>query len=78
MSRVEGVNDNITDNTATQPFMVLAKPSTEAIDPAATEHQGQKAQTLAPGTNPRDTRWPRWPKAWPDDSLPSRSEKAGQ
>lgn len=78
MSRVEGFNNNVTDITATQPFVALAKPSREATDPAATEHQGQRAQSPAPGTNPRDTRWPRWPKAWPDDSLPSRSERAGQ
>jgi len=78
MSRVEGFNDSVTDNAAPQPFMALAKPSREATDPAATEHQGQRAQSPAPGTNPRDTRWPQWPKAWPDDSLPSRSGRAGQ
>lgn len=76
MSRAEGFNLNVTDNAASQPFVALAKPSEEATDPAATDHQGrQKAQSPTPGTNPRDTRWP---KAWSDDSLPERSGKAGQ
>jgi hypothetical protein len=80
MSRVEGFNDNdnVTDSRTTQPFRVLAKPSREATELAATEHQGQRAQSPASGIDPRDRRWPRWPKAWPDDSLPSRSGGAGK
>lgn len=82
MSRVEGFNDNVTDITATQPFMAPARPSREATDPAETEHhpttvRGQTAQSPAPGTNRKDTPWPSWPRAWPDDSLPSRSGGAG-
>ena len=45
--------------------------------PAATPAQGQRdpavaedaiAQPPALAVNPRDTRWPRWPSAWPDGS----------
>jgi len=65
MSRVEGFNNNVTDDTATQPCMALAKPFREAPEPAATEHQSQQAQSPESVTNPRGSRWPRWPKAWP-------------
>jgi len=78
MTRAEGFNDDVSDVMANQQFMALAKPSKKTTDPAATEHQGQDPQRPAPGANPRATTWPRWPKAWPDDSLPSRSGEPGQ
>jgi len=78
MSRAEGFNDDVSDIMANQRFIALAKPSKETTDPAATEQQDQKPQRPATGANPRATAWPRWPKAWPDDSLPSRSGEPGQ
>jgi hypothetical protein len=78
MSQVEAFNDNVTEITATQPFMALTKPPKRATDPVAAELEKEGTQTPAPGGNPRDSRWPRWPTAWPDGSRQSRSRQADQ
>jgi hypothetical protein len=77
MSQVDGVNDIVTDITATQPFIAVTDPPKEATNPAPAEQEGEGARAQMPGASTRD-RWPRWPAAWPDSSLPSRSGRAGQ
>jgi hypothetical protein len=74
MSQVDGFNDNVTDITATRPFMALTKPAKGTGNPAAAVHEYEGTQTPAPGANPRVTRWPRWPTAWPDGSRQSSGD----
>jgi hypothetical protein len=78
MNEIEGVNDIVTDITATQPFTALVDPSKDATNPAPAEQEGEGARTQSPRANARDTSWPRWPAAWPDGSLTSRSARAGR
>jgi hypothetical protein len=78
VSQVEGFNDNDNDNdndmdmdiAVTGPLVPAATRPKGAGDPAAAEGPG--AQGPALGANRRDSRWPRWPTAWPDGSLRSR------
>jgi hypothetical protein len=70
MSQVEGFNDNDKDTVVTRPLMPTASPPKGAGDSAAIEDGGAQSPALA--VNPRGTRWPRWPTAWPDGPLRSR------
>jgi hypothetical protein len=78
MRQIEGfdANDNGTDITSTTSFLRMAcRPNAVAAPAAAVEeHQGLQSPPVA--RKPGDTDWPRWPAAWPDGSLPSRSTKA--
>ena len=78
MSQIEGVNDIVTDITATQPSIAATDPPKDATNPALSDQEVEGTRTQTPGANTRDTRWTRWPAAWPDGSLPSRSGRAGQ
>ena len=68
MSQAEGFNDNDNDMdiAVTRPSMPATIRPEEARDPAAAEGPG--AQGPARAANRRDSRWPRWPNAWPDGS----------
>jgi hypothetical protein len=74
MSQVEALSDNVTEIAAAPPSMAMAAPPTMAADPEATEHTAKETKTPktpAPANNIADSRWPRWPNAWPDGSRQS-------
>lgn len=73
MSQVEGFKDNVRDITAAQPFMALAEHPRMPADPTAPEHKREGTQTAAPHAKRGEALWPRWPKRWPDGSLPTIS-----
>ena len=70
MSQVVAFNDNVTEIAATQRPMSIAatRPPDRSADLAATENQAKEIKTAAPGVNTANSRWPRWPNAWPDGS----------
>jgi hypothetical protein len=78
MSQAKAFNNNITKVAATQPSVAVTRPPKRAADPAAAEHHEQGIKTPASGGDTADSRWPRWPNAWPDGSRQSRSRRAGQ
>jgi hypothetical protein len=73
MSQVEAFNDNVTEIAATQPSMAVTRARNRASDPTATERKAKEIKPPTSGINPADSRWPRWPNAWPDGSRQSRS-----
>jgi hypothetical protein len=68
MRQVEPVNDNVTDVAATQPSEAITRLSNKEADPAAAEREAEGSKTSASRGNTTDSRWPRWPNAWPDGS----------
>jgi len=71
MSQVEAVNDNVTEDAATQPSVVMTRPPGPADDPGAPKHGKEKGKTAASGGSKANSRWPLWPNAWPDGSRQS-------
>jgi hypothetical protein len=77
MSQVQGLDDGVADTRSTNSFMPTVIRPKAATEPAAAAHKDEGLQSPQAACTPRPTRWPRWPAAWPDGSLPSRSSKAG-
>jgi hypothetical protein len=77
MSQVQGLDDGVADTMSTNSFMPMVNRPKAAAEPAAATHKDEGLQSPQAACTPRPTRWPRWPAAWPDGSLPSRSSKAG-
>jgi hypothetical protein len=79
MSQVDGFDDtdNATDIMSTQSSMPLANRPKGATEPADAVPERDGPESPAPKGNPRHTPWPKWPSAWPDGSLLSRSAKPG-
>jgi hypothetical protein len=77
MSQVQGLGDGVADTRSTNSFMPMVNRPKAATEPAAAAHKDEGLQSPQAACTARPTRWPRWPAAWPDGSLPSRSSKAG-
>ena len=75
MSQVERFADDVRDAAITRLPLPRAPHLTAADGPAGTADAGASdvgAQPPSLGANARDSRWPRWPAAWPDSSLRPR------